>query len=94
MNAPPSQHKGDLTGSPMCSSSPPPLLVDPLSLKALDNDNNHLAMGESKAGSGWQERIINHTTKTRGSNERQECVADDYGSLKEGEGGKGDGDNN
>jgi hypothetical protein len=37
--------------------------VDPLSLEALDNNNNQPAMGASKAGGGWQESISKATTQ-------------------------------
>jgi hypothetical protein len=43
--------------------------VDPLSLEALDNNNNQLAMGASKAGSGWKESINNHLITTPGNDE-------------------------
>jgi hypothetical protein len=51
-------------------------------------------MGASKVGGGWQESVDNHRTTTAGKDERQERAADDEGSNKEGEGGKGDGDYN
>jgi hypothetical protein len=45
-------------------------------------------------GGGWQESVDNHTTMMAGNHERRERAADDEGSNKEGEGGKGDGDYN
>jgi hypothetical protein len=88
---PPADNKGDLMGSPMC---PPPPLVDPLSLEALDNDNNQLATGVSKAGGGWKESIDDHSTTMAGADKQQERVVDNDGSNKEGKGAKGDGDGN
>ncbi len=38
-------------------SPSPPLLVDPLRLEELDNDNNQPATGATKAGGGWKESI-------------------------------------
>jgi hypothetical protein len=75
------------------SPSPPPL-ANPLSLEALDNDNNQLATGASKAGSGRQESIDDHTAMTAGNDKQQEHAADDDGSNEEGKGGKGDNDGN
>ncbi len=69
-----------------CSPKPPPLFA-----KGVKN-NNQLATGASKAGSGWQESANNHTTMTEGDYEQQEHTADDVGSDKEGKGGKGNGD--
>jgi hypothetical protein len=72
----------------------PSPMVDPLSLKALNNDNNQLATGASKAGSGWQESINDRRTTTVGNNEQQEHAADDDRSNNKGKGGKDDGDGN
>ncbi len=44
------------------SSSPPPL-TDPLSLEALDNQNNQPARGATKAGGDWQESVNKATTQ-------------------------------
>ncbi len=62
----------------------------PLSAGEVKN-NNQLAMGASKAGSGWQESIDNHTTTMAGDNKWWEYATDDEGkdSNKEGKGGKG-----
>ncbi len=64
----------------------PPLFVGEV------KNNNQLAMGASRVGSGWQESIGNHMTMRAGDKEQQEHVANDEGSNKEGKGGKGDGD--
>ncbi len=65
-----------------------------MSLEALDNDNNQLATGASKVGSGRRESIDNHTITKAVDYEQREHAADDDGSDREGEGGKGDGDGN
>ncbi len=66
--------------------------MDVLSLETLDNGINQLVMGASKAGGGWQESVDDHLTMTAGNDKQLELVADDDGSDKEGEGGKGDSD--
>ncbi len=45
-------------------------------------------------GGGWGKSVDDHMTTTAGNDKQQERVADDEGSDKEGEGGKGDGDYN
>jgi hypothetical protein len=60
--------------------------MDPLILEASDNHDNQPATGATKAGSGWQESVDNHTTTMVGNNERQEHVTDDEESNKEGKG--------
>ena len=57
-------------------------------------NNNQLAMGAPKAGSGWQESVKGHANTTAGNDEQQEHVQDNEGSNKDGKGRKGDGDNN
>jgi hypothetical protein len=52
-------------------------------------NNNQLATGESKAGSGWQESVDNHMTMMASNDKQQEHAADDEGSNKEGKGSKG-----
>jgi hypothetical protein len=57
----PANNKADLMGSPMCP--PSPLLMDPLSLEALNNHDNQPALGATKAGGGWQESVNKVTTQ-------------------------------
>jgi hypothetical protein len=60
------------------------LLVDPLSLEALDNDNNQPVSDGSNKGGQWLAREHqqgDHTTTTVGNNKRQERAADDDGSF-------------
>ncbi len=63
----------------------------PLSMGEVKN-NNQLATGASKAGSGWQESIDNHTTTVTGNEEQRGHMAYDEGSNKEGKGSKGNGE--